>query len=160
MGFRDAQIELACLFGMLALGSGGGPVEYPHVPATPATPTPRAAADVGCDFRAFSPDRHIRPEPLVRKDPRPYAHCYRREGDARGEVVIRILVSHEGQSRRLCLVQGTPLCAPPAIDAAREWRFQPWNAKSRRSHYAVYDVKFRFVTPPPDRPPAKEPTPH
>jgi TonB family protein len=43
-----------------------------------------------------------------------------------GRVVLKILINREGDVREVTRVSGDPLLAPAAIDAVKQWRYQPY----------------------------------
>jgi TonB family protein len=49
-----------------------------------------------------------------------------REQRIQGEVVLRIIVSREGEVSKVTLISGHPLLAPAAKDAVKQWKYQPY----------------------------------
>jgi protein TonB len=45
---------------------------------------------------------------------------------AQGEVKLHAIISREGRIESLTVVSGSPLLAPAAIDAVRQWRYRPY----------------------------------
>jgi protein TonB len=43
-----------------------------------------------------------------------------------GDVVLKAIISKEGQIEDLQLVSGHPMLVPAAIDAVRQWRYRPY----------------------------------
>ena len=43
-----------------------------------------------------------------------------------GDVVLRAIISKDGEIKELTLVSGHPMLAPAAIDAVRQWRYRPY----------------------------------
>jgi len=49
-----------------------------------------------------------------------------RQARVQGEVVLKAIVSKEGEIKELELVSGHPMLAPAAIEAVRRWRYRPF----------------------------------
>jgi len=49
-----------------------------------------------------------------------------RAAHIQGEVILRIIVSREGDVSKVSLVSGHPLLAPSAIDAVKQWKYKPY----------------------------------
>jgi len=54
-----------------------------------------------------------------------------RQARIQGTVVLRAIISREGRIEDLVVVSGHPLLAPAAIDAVRQWRYQPYILNDR-----------------------------
>jgi TonB family protein len=49
-----------------------------------------------------------------------------REQRIQGEVVLRVMVSRQGDVSKVSLISGHPLLAPAAMDAVKQWKYQPF----------------------------------
>jgi len=43
-----------------------------------------------------------------------------------GSVVMKAIISQEGDVQRLLLLSGDPLLVPPAVEAAKQWKYKPY----------------------------------
>ena len=49
-----------------------------------------------------------------------------RQARIEGTVVLRAIISREGRIENLQVLSGHPVLVPAAIDAVRQWRYQPY----------------------------------
>ncbi len=49
-----------------------------------------------------------------------------RQARVQGEVILKAIISKEGEIKELELVSGHPMLAPAAIEAVRRWRYRPF----------------------------------
>ena len=49
-----------------------------------------------------------------------------REARVQGTVVLKVIIAKDGTIQNLQLVSGSPLLAPAAIEAVKEWRYKPY----------------------------------
>jgi TonB family protein len=65
-----------------------------------------------------------------------------REAHIQGQVVLRVTISREGEVNKVELVSGHPMLAAAAIDAVKQWKYQPFlvnGQPSERETEAVVD---------------------
>ena len=63
---------------------------------------------------------------LIVKKVQPQLPQEARQGHIEGEVVLKILISRQGDVIEASLISGHPLLAPAAIDAVRQWKYKPF----------------------------------
>ena len=61
---------------------------------------------------------------LVRQQPPVYPAVARQDGIT-GVVVVKAVIAKDGTIKPVDVVSGHPLLAPAAIDAVRQWEYQP-----------------------------------
>ena len=49
-----------------------------------------------------------------------------RQARIQGTVVLRAIISRDGSIENLTLVSGHPMLVPAAIDAVKQWKYQPY----------------------------------
>jgi TonB family protein len=68
-----------------------------------------------------------------------------RQARIEGQVLVDILVDREGKVACVHLIQGHPLLAASAIDAAKDWTFGPRKQKGREVSFYGH-LRFHFST--------------
>jgi len=62
-----------------------------------------------------------------------------------GEVVLRAIVARDGHVEKdIVIAQSSPLFDQPAIDALRQWRFEPGRDRGGRPVRVMLEVPIRF----------------
>jgi len=101
-----------------------------------------ARAPVSARDRSPTPAWHI-PVPISRVLPE-YPGNARSQG-VEGEVVLRAIVDRQGTVRReIVVVQSVPMLDRAAIEALRQWRFEPGRDAGNRAVPVVIEVPLRF----------------
>ena len=54
-----------------------------------------------------------------------------REEHVEGTVLLHVMIDKEGNVQHVDLISGHPLLAPAAIEAVRQWRYQPYLLNNR-----------------------------
>jgi TonB family protein len=65
-------------------------------------------------------------EAMIAKKVQPEYPEEAREAHLQGEVVLRIIISREGDVSKVVLISGHPLLAGAAIDAVKQWKYKPY----------------------------------
>lgn len=140
-GFTGADAVRGSQTGVPDAAFLGQPVAAPPSPA----PKPVAAAPAA----PAAPQRlivggHVRPPRLIR-EVRPVYPPLARQARIQGVVKLNAVLSREGAVQSLRLVSGHPLLAPAALDAVRQWLYEPTllNGQAVEVILAV-DVNFRL----------------
>jgi periplasmic protein TonB len=94
----------------------------------PAAPPPAPA--VKKDEKAAVPNQHIRVGGIVQtaklvKQPRPNYPALAKSARIQGVVKLRALISKEGTIENLTVISGHPLLVPAALEAVKQWVYQP-----------------------------------
>jgi TonB family protein len=84
----------------------------------PATQEPQAHSRVRVS-RGFA-------QSLIVKKVQPEYPQKAREQRIQGEVVLKIAISREGDVSKIDLISGGPLLVPAAMDAVKQWKYQPY----------------------------------
>jgi TonB family protein len=67
------------------------------------------------------------------------------EGQVQGSVILKVVVGKDGAVRDLRLISGSPLLAPAAIEAVRQWQFRPSHLNREPTEWDTrVTVKFRL----------------
>ncbi len=86
-----------------------------------------------------------------------------REAHIQGQVVLRVTINREGDVSKVDLISGPPMLRAAAIDAVKQWKYQPYllnGQPAERETEAVVDFNLESReghagdTPLPDAPPA------
>jgi TonB family protein len=75
-----------------------------------------------------------------------------REARIQGTVILKVLISNAGDVKNLQLVSGHPMLAPAAIEAVKQWKYQPYLLNGEPVNVAT-TVTVNFVLS--DNPPRK-----
>jgi periplasmic protein TonB len=62
---------------------------------------------------------------LYRKVPPEYPAEARKQ-HAEGRVVLKVVISKEGDVTKLIVISGNPVLVPAALDAVKQWKYRPY----------------------------------
>jgi len=119
LSFPGAQSTTSTPFGTTTAGTAAGILTFSNVspPALPAVPAPPSAAVVRVTNDVAAANL------LSRIDPQ-YPDAAR-AARISGVVVLSVEIGRDGKVESLSVVTGHPLLIQAAIDAVRQWRYQP-----------------------------------
>ena len=110
-------------------GIGLGPTLEAPPPPTTGTPQQSARRDSGptpAPTKASPPRVEFQSEAIKREKP-PYPYLAQKAG-VTGEVVVEVVVDEEGRVTESRAISGHALLRQAAVNAARSWRFRPFQA--------------------------------
>lgn len=71
-----------------------------------------------------------------------------REKDVQGDVVLKLIISSEGNIRDVSLISGEPLLAPAAIGAVKLWKYRPFMSNGHAIEVETQTAfSFKLETP-------------
>jgi len=149
MDMRSRLMIAVCLAALVGVGPGAVRAEVPAAPADPATRAPSATAAE--KQPSEKPDEFVvvdaMPKVLVKVEPK-YPEAARKRGE-QGTVHVRVRVGKDGSVSDVKVPEGkgaTPDLDRAAVEALRQWKFQPATAKGKPvATYVVVPVKFRLT---------------
>jgi len=73
-----------------------------------------------------------------------------RQARIQGTVMLRIIINKSGEVRDVNLISGHPMLAPAAVEAVRQWRYQPYVVDGQAVEVETdIQVNFKLADPPP-----------
>lgn len=73
-----------------------------------------------------------------------------RQAQIQGTVILNIIVTKEGDVRKLQLVSGHPMLAPAAIEAVKQWKYRPFEHDGQPVDFqTTVQVNFKLADHPP-----------
>jgi len=121
-------------------GTGGPAIEPPKPP--PAKPKPVAAAPP--PKGPVTIGGNVRPPRLI-TEVKPLYPQLARSARIQGTVRIEALIGRDGVVHSLRATSGHPLLVPAALEAVRQWRYEPTLLNNERVEVALaIDVNFRL----------------
>jgi len=73
-----------------------------------------------------------------------------RQARIQGTVVLRIIINKSGEVRDVSVISGHPMLAPAAVDAVRQWRYQPYEVDGQSVEVETdIQVNFKLAENPP-----------
>jgi protein TonB len=116
--------------GRYGVPSGFGPEGAPFTgtitpaPPPPAHPDPPRAADPKPQIIRVKVGGVVRPPQIIR-EVRPAYPPLARQARISGTVKLEAVIATDGSVQALKVTGGHPLLAPAAVEAVRQWRYQP-----------------------------------
>ncbi|HAX41338.1 MAG TPA: energy transducer TonB [Bryobacteraceae bacterium] len=108
-------------------GAGlGGPGLSPSLLATPPPPPPvRTEPKAPPQIRRIEVGGNVIEAKLIRPAVQPVYPALARQARVQGTVVLAALIAPDGRVRNLRVLSGHPLLTQAALEAVRQWRYQP-----------------------------------
>jgi TonB family protein len=151
---KAVSIETAVSVAFPPGSAAGADVEPPNVKFTP-TPDqgPQSGTVVGiikrrADGTKFaSLSSEFAQTLLLKKIPPKYPEAARELHDGTVEVVLKGLISKEGDVIDVQLISGPPVFVQPAIDAVKQWKYKPYLPNGQAMEFET-EITVNFTPPP------------